>query len=343
MINKKKIYAKKLWTDLKNYYLNSLEDPWYLILAEVENLINIYTMEFYKTKNIKSLYLPITTGSISSPIGLGSDSSPIKIEICGIETYLADSMQFMLEYGCRLFNDGCYYVMPSFRGENADERHLCQFFHSEAEIPGKLDDVIELVEEYVQYLASKLLDSAAEKILLINGDNTYIENFIKQKRPFERIMMKDAIKLLEQDTNDCIDIHPVGFKMINKLGEKKLIEMFGGYVWVTHFDQLAVPFYQCLDVNDPTKALNADLLMGIGEIVGCGERHASVREVKEALKLHNVDYTEYEWYCTMKEKYPMKTSGFGLGIERFILWLFKHDDIRDCQILPRFNGINITP
>lgn len=52
---------------------------------------------------------------------------------------------------------------------------------------------------------------------------------------------------------------------------------------------------------------------------------------------------EYEWYCTMKEKYPMKTSGFGLGIERFILWLFKHDDIRDCQILPRFNGVNIVP
>ncbi len=39
----------------------------------------------------------------------------------------------------------------------------------------------------------------------------------------------------------------------------------------------------------------------------------------------------------------MKTSGFGMGIERFILWLLNHNDIRDCQILPRFNGINVLP
>ena len=45
----------------------------------------------------------------------------------------------------------------------------------------------------------------------------------------------------------------------------------------------------------------------------------------------------------MKDIYPLKTSGFGMGIERFILWLTKQDDIRDCQILPRFNGVNIIP
>jgi uncharacterized protein DUF4145 len=32
---------------------------------------------------------------------------------------------------------------------------------------------------------------------------------------------------------------------------------------------------------------------------------------------------------------PMRTSGFGLGIERFLLWVLGHDDIRDIPLVPR--------
>ena len=101
------------------------------------------------------MHLPVTTGSISSPMGRGSDSLTVRINLEGIDTYLADSMQFLLEYGCRLNLKGVYYVMPSFRGEKADERHLCQFYHSEAEIPGKLENVMNLVDEYIKYLSSE--------------------------------------------------------------------------------------------------------------------------------------------------------------------------------------------
>ena len=43
----------------------------------------------------------LITGSISSPMGLGSDSLPVKINLNGVSTYLADSMQFLLDYGNR--------------------------------------------------------------------------------------------------------------------------------------------------------------------------------------------------------------------------------------------------
>lgn len=101
-------------------------------------------------------------------------------------------------------------------------------------------------------------------------------------------------------------------------------------------------FYQKFNENK-TKALNADLLFGIGEVIGAGERHKNINELRESLQLHNVDEKDYEWYCRMKEEYPMQTSGFGMGIERFMLWVLKHDDIRDCQILSRFNGKNMIP
>jgi asparaginyl-tRNA synthetase len=336
------IRPNKSWNNPQDHYVRLIKDPWYKALVEVQNLIHIYTIEFYKQKNIKTLFLPITTGSISSPMGLGSDSIPVSVDLFGIKTFLADSMQFMLEYGCRLFNEGCYYIMPSFRGEVPDSRHLCQFFHSEAEIPGGLDDVIQLVEEYLSFLCRKILRSFGDSLLEINGDNSPVEKIASLQDGIPRISVDKAIELLN-NSSDYVDIHPTGFKSINYLGELKLISIFDGAVWLTNFDHLSVPFYQGFDQNNSGKALNADLLMGIGELVGAGERHESRDELLEALRFHEVSPHDYEWYLGMKEKYPMKTSGFGMGIERFILWLFNHNDIRDCELLPRRNGVNIFP
>lgn len=137
------------WKHSKTHYIEALKSSQYRQLVLLENLVTEETMKFYEKKGIITLHLPITTGSISSPMGRGSDSKPVKISLEGVSTYLADSMQFLLEYGCRLTKNGCYYIMPSFRGEKADERHLCQFYHSEAEIPGTLEDVMKLVDERV--------------------------------------------------------------------------------------------------------------------------------------------------------------------------------------------------
>ena len=147
-----------IWKNKDNFYLNVLEEPWYGLLVKLENLITFETMKFYEKKGIITIHLPITTGTISSPMGRGSDSIPVKVKINGKDTYLADSMQFLLEYGCRLNSKGVFYVMPSFRGENTDERHLNQFYHSEVEIPGKLEDIISLGTEYIKYLSKKILE-----------------------------------------------------------------------------------------------------------------------------------------------------------------------------------------
>lgn len=322
-------------------YLKLLNDPWYKTIALIDNIISLYTPQFYAENSIYTLHLPITTSSISSPMGLGSDSEPVQVDLFGVKTYLADSMQFMLEYACRLFENGAYYIMPSFRGEKADKRHLCQFYHSEAEIPGSLEDVIKLVEEYIKFLLNKILENIPDKIEQIAGTTKHIENMIKSCGNIPQIEFEEAVKMLKN--------HPKyieqneGYRNITNAGEKEILKIIGKEsVWIKKYDYLSVPFYQKFCCNK-SKAFNADLLMGIGETVGAGERHYDIKELKESLKIHKVNIKDYEWYCKMKEKYPMQTSGFGMGIERFILWLLKYDDIRECQILSRFNGENCIP
>ena len=328
------------WKKLDDHFLRAINDPWYKCLVNLENLISEYTFLFYMKKEIKTMHLPITTGSISSPMGLGSDSLPVKINLSGCDTYLADSMQFALEYGCRFFENGTWYIMPSFRGEGEDARHLSQFYHSEAEIPGTLDDVIKLIEEYLKFLCENILKEYKDEIIKIAGTTEHIEKLINLKE-IPRITFEEAVKMLNDDPK-YIEHSEYGFRNITRIGETVLLKKFEGFVWLTNFDKMAVPFYQA-QTEDKKYAKNADLLMGIGETVGCGERHKTGDEVRKALKDHNVDGNEYKWYIQMKDKFPLKTSGFGMGIERFILWLTKQNDIRDCQLLPRFLGKNVIP
>ena len=335
-----RILPPQTWKNSTTHFLNTIESDWYRKLCLLQDFISVNTIMFYQAKNMKTIHLPITTGAVSSPMGLGSDSKPVKIKMFNKEMYLADSMQFMLESGCRMHPDGVYYIMPSFRGEDADDRHLCQFYHSEAEIAGNLSDVMLLVEEYIKYLCVELLNKF-EDLEAICGNVRHIEKMITLKE-MPKITFDEAEKILAK-YEDAIKYNKLGFRTLTRDGEKILMNTFDGMVWVQNYDQLAVPFYQAINPYNQKTTLNADLLFGIGEVVGCGQRHTGSQELLKALERHKVSERDYEWYIQMKERYPMETAGFGMGIERFLLWITCNDDIRNFELLPRRNGIHICP
>lgn len=336
-----RIEPPRSWLNPPGHYRDVLVSPWYRAIARLQSAVISSTAEFWSARDIAALGLPITTGSISSPMGAGSDSLPVQVEIAGVETYLADSMQLLLEYGCRVIDAGCYYVMSSFRGEDEDVRHLPQFIHSEAELLGGLDDVIDVVEDYVCFLAHALLDRFADDIAAVCGTVDHVERLALRER-FPRVTLDEAVDMLGNDP-EAIVFDPSGWRAITPHGERRLLREVDEVVWLTHADHLAVPFYQAFD--DPTRlvARNADLLLGIGEVIGCGERHRTGADLRAALQLHQVDPSAYAWYVDMKDTHPLQTAGFGMGIERFLLWVVDHDDIRDVPLVLRFNGRDIAP
>lgn len=335
------IKPKQSWKNHRNHFESAIFDPWYKSITKIHSLISAKTGDFFNSRGLFPVLLPVTTGSISSPMGLGSDSIPVKINLGGVDTYLADSMQFLLEYALRLNDKGVYYLMPTFRGEEQDKRHLNQFYHAESEIIGSLDDIIELASSYVTYLCDYFLENERSILSQFTDNLEHLKKLSILKNNIPRLKFKDAIELLKNNSLYIIN-HESGFKQITNKGEEKLIELFDGAVWLTHFPSLSVPFYQA-DSSEQGYSLTADLLMGIGETLGAGERNTYAEDVINNLNVRNVSREEYEWYIRMRELMPLRTSGFGMGVERFILWLINHDDIRDCQLLPRIHGENILP
>lgn len=319
------------WNAPEQHLEMLLTSEWYRALSKIFSNIIIATNDFYKQKEILPLLFPITTGSVSSPMGLGSDSTPVEISIKGNKVYLADSMQFSLEIGTRLTNKGAFYIMPSFRGEQVDKRHLNEFFHSEAEIVGNLSDVKILVEEYIKFLIKHLLRTCDAEIMDIAGTTEHLNDVLNKS--FMSIRFEYAIREL-CDIAGAVEYIEQNIPIITPKGEQELIKRHGQCTWLTNMPWISVPFYQAKE-QGTNFAMNADLLAGIGEMLGSGQRVLTKNDLTESLNAHNCAETGYEWYGKMREIQTVQTSGFGLGIERFILFVLKHDDIRDCQLLLR--------
>lgn len=316
-----------------------VESLWYQTVLKLQAEIVNASFEFFKQKRIAPALLPVTTGSISSPMGKGSDSLPVQINLFEKNTYLADSMQFYLEYLVRFHRQGAWYIMPSFRGEEPDERHLNQFFHAEAEIPGTLEDVIRLVEKYLIYLTRSLLNEVSSDIEIITKCNLHLER-VGSLDSFLKLSYSEVKKYYSKYPQFFTTMEN-GCETLSREGERGLLAEFKQPVWVTHFPCDSVPFYQARD--EENNALCADLLMGIGETVGCGQRHVTEAETLESMHMHEVVPDEYEWYLAMKADHPLQTSGFGLGLERFLAWILKESDIRKIPLFNRLKGENVFP
>ncbi|EST22936.1 amino acid--tRNA ligase-related protein [Streptomyces roseochromogenus] len=316
-------------------FVTVLRSPWYGLVADLYDVVERTTGHYARSKGLKNLPFPLTTRTVTCPNAFGSDSEPVPVTVLGVDTFLPDSMQFALEYGCRLSPGGCYSILPSYRGETPDETHLNQYTHSEAEVPGSLDDMISYVDGYVKALATAVLDEHGDRIARLRGTTAHVERMAARGAPFERITFDQAVRIVG-DVDGCVRDEG-SWRSLTRKGERLLMQRVDEFVWVDHFDLLSVPFYQAFGDDAGRTARNADLFFGLGETVGGGERHSDIELLRKSMALHDVNEQEYAWYVRMRKDLPMVTSGFGMGIERFLMWVLSHDDIRDIPLMSRLN------
>jgi aspartyl/asparaginyl-tRNA synthetase len=342
--------------DSKNHYIDLTNSDYYWALLKLRHLIKASSdCYFGKILGATNVDLFMMTPSVSSPMGPGSDSEAICIKFGNEATFLTDSSQFGFEPLLLNKFKKVYCYLPSLRGENPDKRHLNQFYHCEAEILGEINDIIPIIEGYVKFLAD-MTCKLPNLIKSISEDYTSTLKaikYIKKSKCFPKITFDEAVKLLIKNGHGSLVNNTEHGRDIISDGEVILGRILGYKTpfWVCNYDRDRVAFYQKPDPKNLNKVINADLIFPAltdssfgGEVAGAGQRQNNPEEMLESLNRQHIDMKMYEWYIDLRKLSNYKTtSGFGLGIERFITWILCLDDIKKSIPYPRLKNIKTCP
>ncbi len=342
--------------DHKTHYIELTRSGYFYALIALRQVLKLTADYFFiEKRGYRTIDLYMLTPSISSPVGLGSNSEAVSLKFGNLDSFLVDSSQFGFEPVLLNNIDEVYCYLPSIRGEDPDKRHLNQFFNCEAEIRGGMDILIPMIEDFVKTLAEAflLMPETIKKISLDHKTTNSILNKIVKLESFPEISFDEAVDaLVESGNKELVEFHESGRDLSAK-GELKLNEIFNFNLpfWVRDYDRDRVPFYQKPQPDNPEKVFNADMIFPPlindsfgGEIVGCGQRQDDYNEMLESLKRQGVDSKPYEWYINLRKLPQYKTSsGFGLGVERFITWALCRDDIKNVIPYPRIKNVETYP
>ncbi len=93
-------------------------------------------------------------------------------------------------------------------------------------------------------------------------------------------------------------------------------------------------------VNDDGKTVRAmDVLVpGVGEIIGGSQREERLDVLTERMKEQGLNPEAYWWYLDLRRYGTVPHAGFGLGLERTVLFLTGMANIRDVIPFPRTPG-----
>ncbi|PYS98940.1 MAG: asparagine--tRNA ligase [Acidobacteria bacterium] len=274
---------------------------------------------------------------IFTPAACEGTTTLFEVDYFGDEkAYLTQSGQLYNEATAAAFGKS-YAFGPTFRAEKSKtRRHLTEFWMVEPEVAyASYEDMMQLGEDMILAVVQRVLKDRQEELKTLERDTTVLEAI---SAPFPRLHYDDAVKMLQ-------DGHAKGelennFEWGGDFGapdETYLSNQFGKPVFVHHFPAAIKGFYFEVDKDDPKYALGIDLLApeGYGEIIGGGERAASLDYLIEQLEAHNLPRESFEWYLDLRRYGSVPHSGFGMGIERCTAWMCGIEHVRETIPFPR--------
>jgi asparaginyl-tRNA synthetase len=260
----------------------------------------------------------------------------------GKEAFLTVSGQLNVEtYCCALSK--VYTFGPTFRAENSNtSRHLAEFWMVEPEIAfADLAADADLAESFLKYILTSLLNERGDdlKFFADRIDKqciTRIETFVSSA--FERISYSEAIAALEKSGKAFeFPVH-WGIDLQSEHERWLTEEHVKGPVVVMNYPKEIKAFYMRMNDDGKTVAAMDVLAPGIGEIIGGSQREERLEYLDRRLGELGLDPQHYSWYRDLRRYGTVPHAGFGLGLERTIIYATGMANIRDVIPFPRTPG-----
>lgn len=307
---------------------------------------------FFQDKNFIYVHTPIITGSDCEGAGevfkvtvhgyapgIKSEEEYYGTDFFGQKAGLSVSGQLEGEVAAMAFGK-IYTFGPSFRAENSNTpRHVAEFWHVEPEVAfATLPEVLELAEDMFKFVIGTLLKKCDTELSFFEQ---HFEKGLKEKltkaisEKFEILDYTKAIEILKS-SGEAFQ-YPVEWGCDLQTEHEKYIteKHFNKPVFVVNYPKDIKSFYMKQNEDGLTVAASDLLVPGVGEIIGGSEREADLDKLLDAMKKKNMSMAEYEDYIALRKFGTAPHGGFGLGLERLLMYATGMSNIRDVILYPR--------
>ncbi len=318
----------------------------------VRSVLSAAIHEFFQGRRYVYVHTPIVTASDCEGAGemFRVTTRPWNAEAKSEEEYYADdffgqkaglSVSGQLEGEVAAMAFGKIYTFgPSFRAECSNTpRHVAEFWHVEPEIAfAELPDVIEVVESSIKYVVKAVLERCPNELAFF--DKNFEKGLIDK---LNRLVSEDFGVVTYTEAIEILKKADVKFEFPVEWGgdlatehEKYLAEVaFGKPVFVTDYPKEIKSFYMKQNPDGKTVAATDLLAPGVGEIIGGSEREADLGKLLQAMQDRGMSTAEYENYIDLRRFGSTPHGGFGLGLERLVMYVTGIENIRDVILYPR--------
>ncbi len=268
-----------------------------------------------------------------------SETAYYKDDFFGVKAGLSVSGQLEGEVAAMALGR-IYTFGPSFRAENSNTtRHLAEFWHVEPEIAfAELPEVMEVAEDMIKSVVRAVLAECPAEMdffdrFMEQGLKAKLANIVENK--FAVLEYTHAIELLKKA--DVKFQFPVEWGCDLQTEHEKYIteQVYKKPVFVVNYPKEIKSFYMKQNPDGKTVAATDLLVPGIGEIIGGSEREADPDKLLAAMQARNMDLAAYEQYLDLRKFGTAPHGGFGLGFDRFVMYVTGMENIRDVVLFPR--------
>ena len=318
----------------------------FLAVFKIRSLAAIAIHKFFSENDFIYINTPIITTSDCEGAGemfrvttLKKNFDDANEDFFGKMAYLTVSGQLSAETFASAFRK-VYTFGPTFRAENSNTpRHAAEFWMIEPEMAfTNLNECMKVAENMLRYAIKYVIENGHDELEFCNKfiDTNLLErlnNVINSK--FECITYTQAIKLLESAQKNFE--YPINWGVDLQTEHEKYLtdEVFKKPVFITDYPKDIKAFYMRINEDEKTVAAMDLLVPGIGEIIGGSQREERYDLLVEKMKKLNLNLDDYWWYLDLRRFGSVKHSGYGLGFERFIMYLTGISNIRDVIPFPR--------
>lgn len=283
---------------------------------KIRHAISQCIHKYLSSQGFCQYYAPIiTTGDCE---GAGQTFS-VKSE--WLDAHLTVSAQLQGEVGMMSLGKA-YTFGPCMRAEkSATKKHLAEFWMVEPEMAMyDIDMTMDLVEDLIKYVFTRIAVDCEEefKILCPDGLSHLVSTGVSSWKRFsyEKIAEEFGVEY-GQDISSEI--------------EKKVTDKYGP-TFITHYPEKLKPFYMRKDAGE---AYCFDLIFPVvGELVGGSEREADYAILEKAMVDSGIDMSKMQWYLETRKYGSVPHAGFGLGVERLVMFVTKADKVHDVIPFP---------